>query len=120
MPDLRSTLAHLSEALADAVIASVRATTVPDILALTDGKPAPASRARRHAGRPRGSTAEKTAQTVAATVAYVKDHPRTDGKAARVALGIEKNRWSSCVARAITTKQLRKEGDLRATKYWAV
>jgi hypothetical protein len=114
MPDLRATLDDLSDALADAVLRALRASTVPSILASTE-----TTHARGRAGRPRGVT-KKTAAVLGVIVAYVKDHPGTSGEEARTALGIEKSRWSTYLVRALAAKQLRKEGSFRNTKYWAV
>jgi hypothetical protein len=78
---------------------------------------ASAKAAPRKVGRPAKTN---TAGIVESIVAYVRQHPATSGEAARKSLGIDRNKWSPSVAKAIESKKLRKQGERRSTKYWAV
>jgi hypothetical protein len=53
-------------------------------------------------------------------VSYIKSHPGTLGQNARKALGFPRSQWHTYISRAIKSGKLRREGDRRGTKYWAV
>jgi hypothetical protein len=146
---LRSQIQQFAAQFAAAVLHAVRGASLEDILAETTagatrsaasstvpahGKrgrgrpkgsknksptatPASAKAAPRKVGRPAKTN---TATIVESIVAYVQKHPGTSGEAARKSLGIDRNKWSPSVAKAIEAKKLRKQGERRSTKYWAV
>jgi hypothetical protein len=126
---LEAELEAITKTFVTAVVAAMRRASLTDILGVSEGQPA-----KRGRGRPPGSknkpgtpspTPEASAITITAPrpgliVAYVKSHPGTSGEEARAALGIPKPQWGTYVARALKGGQLRREGQKRATKYWAV
>jgi hypothetical protein len=65
---------------------------------------------------PKGSVTKKDYEAIISDIAA---NPGTTGALAKTALGLEKNRWSFCIARAIKEGKVRKEGELRSTRYWA-
>jgi hypothetical protein len=83
---------------------------------------APAARpdGPKRSGRPYGTVKASTAETTNKIVLHLRAHPGTTAEATRATLGIPKNQWSACVARALNDGHVRKEGTLRSTKYWAV
>ena len=138
---IRDTLNAMAAEFATSIIEAIHAATLADIL---DVRVPPAP--RRDRGRPRGSIT--TAVTKRATivspsdragrpeprhrgrpqnsagdaeliVAYLRSHPGVTGEEARKTLGLKKNRWNTCVYRAIRQGKIRKEGEHRSTRYWA-
>jgi len=122
-------LEAITKTFVSSIVAAMHKATLADILGASEGS-APA---KRGPGRPKGST--KKAADVASTptrltpadpadrarliVSYVKSHPGTGGEAVRGALGLAKDRWAYYDTKAQNAKLLRKEGQKRATKYWA-
>jgi hypothetical protein len=145
---LRTQIHQFAAQFAAAVLTAVRGASLEDILAeTTAGAPsrsAAPTKGKRGRGRPKGSknrspaakhavasakaaprkvgrpAKTNTAGIVESIVAYVRQHPATSGEAARKSLGIDRNKWSPSVAKAIESKKLRKQGERRSTKYWAV
>ena len=70
-------------------------------------------------GRPAGTTTQDTGATVELLVKYLRSHPASTGEEARKSLGLLKHTWNARVSRAIKEGKVRKEGDRRATRYWA-
>jgi len=112
-----------------AIVSAMRKASLADILGAEEQAPA-----RRGPGRPKGSVLKLAGpQSPAAAagagssaaprpeliLAYMKSHPGTSGEAARAALGIPRGQWGTYVARALKGGKLRKEGQKRATRYWA-
>ena len=50
---------------------------------------------------------------------YLRTHAGVTGEVARKSLGLEKNRWNTCVYRGIRDGKIRKDGERRSTRYWA-
>jgi len=128
-----------------AIIQAIQASSLAEILDV-----APALALRRGPGRPKGSTTTTAASSSASTavvrpvtpapaeppahrrrgrstdadaelvVKYLRSHPGTPGEAARKSLGLEKNRWNTCVYRGIRDGKIRGEGERRNTRYWTV
>jgi len=73
----------------------------------------------RAPGRPAGTTTQDTGATVELVVKYLRSHPASTGEEARKNLGLVKHTWNARVSRAIKEGKVRKEGDRRATRYWA-
>jgi hypothetical protein len=132
---LRTQLDAFATTLTDAILTAVRAGSLADIVMDAPGTP------RRGPGRPRnatsvianhapaskpvagttdGQTAVDAASTIDLIVKYLRSHPGTSGELTRKALGIARPRWSKAAARAVAAGKLRKEGERRSTKYWAV
>jgi len=77
---------------------------------------ASAAPAKPAAHRERGQNTDTDAELI---VKYPRSHPGTSGEAARNSLGLEKNRWNTCVYRALRDGKIRKDGERRSTRYWA-
>jgi hypothetical protein len=137
MPNaLRTQLDTLAATLTDAILTAVQSSgSLADILLDTPDAP------KRGPGRPRktapaisnhvpppkavagttgGQTAVDGASTIDLIIKYLRSHPGSSGEATRKTLGITKPRWSKAAARAVASGKLRKEGERRSTKYWAV
>jgi len=125
-------LEAITKTFVSSIVAAMRRATLVDIMGAGEGS-APA---KRGPGRPKGSTKQAVdvasvltraapappadpADRVGLIVSYVKSHPGTGGEAVRKALGFAKDRWAYYVTKALGAKLLRKEGQKRATKYWA-
>jgi hypothetical protein len=132
---LQQTLNGLAATFVASIIESIRASSLEDVgRDAPVAAAAPASRAPRPpraterlkprtgpaAPSGRRSGPRNTAKDAATIVAYLRSHPGSSGEAARHALGLEKNRWNTCVYRALRDGQIKKRGDRRSTKYWAV
>ena len=145
MPNtLRTSLDALAADLTAAIIQAIQASSLAEIL---DVPPAPAL--RRGPGRPKGSTistprsapatavlgpvasapaepaahrerGQSTEADAELIVKYLRSHPGTTGELARRSLGMEKNRWNTCVYRGIRDGKIRGEGERRNTRYWTV
>jgi hypothetical protein len=112
---LRDGLNALAATFAAGVVAALRAANVEDVSAVSGilqaaNLPAHVTRVAH----------ETVAERMALIVKYMKSHPGTTGEAARKALGLPKHTWSNMAAKAVAQGRLRKEGDRRATRYWAV
>lgn len=144
MPNaLRSNVDTLAAEFTAAIIRAIRASSLAEIL---DIQPAPAP--RRGPGRPRGSTTavltfaltaavvrpvasaaaepaahrergQSTDADAELIVKYLRTHAGVTGEVARKSLGLEKNRWNTCVYRGIRDGKIRKDGERRSTRYWA-
>ena len=62
---------------------------------------------------------QSTAEDSEMIVKYLRSHPGTTGEDARKTLGLVKNRWNTCVYRAVRDGKVRQEGERRSTRYWA-
>jgi hypothetical protein len=132
---LSSAIDALASEFAWKVVEAIRASSLAEILTEVPGAAPRPGRPPKLAARTASSTSEWTAkatptsgsrspkqdtgQTVELIVAYLRSHPGITGEGARKALGLEKNRWNTCVARAIKDGKVRKEGERRSTRYWA-
>ena len=125
-------LEAITKTFVSSIVAAMRKASLTDIMGAGEASPS----AKRGRGRPKGSTKkaadaapspprvastspEGPAARVSLIVSYVKSHPGTGGEAVRKALGLPRDRWAYYVTKALSAKQLRKEGQKRATKYWA-
>jgi len=109
---LRDELNALAATFAAGVVAALQAANVQDLSAasgILQAADLPAHVAR--------VAHETVAERMTLIVKYMKPHPGTTGEAARKALGLPKHTWST---RAVAQGTLRKEGDRRSTRYWAV
>jgi len=139
MPNsLRTNLNALAAEFASSIIQAIQDSSLAEILDI-ELPPSP----RRGPGRPRGSAtkvpparavhpsastapaepahrgpARSTDADAELVVKYLRSHPGTTGEAARRSLGREKNRWNTCVARAILDGKIRKQGERRSTRHW--
>ena len=109
-------LETITKTFVTAIVAAMRRASLKDILSA--GKEAPA-RPTRAPRLPR-HTPEGNAARSKVLVNYIKSHPGTLGQDARRALGFPRSQWHTYISRAIKSGKLRKEGDRRGTKYWAV
>ena len=109
-------LETITKTFVTAIVAAMRRASLKDILSAGEeapARPTPAPRLPRHT--PEGNAARSDA-----LVNYIKSHPGTLGQDARKALGFPRSQWHTYISRAIHAGKLRKEGDQRGTKYWAV
>jgi hypothetical protein len=127
MPSLSETLAALSQAFAEDVLAVARSTSIEDII--SNGAPM-----KHGPGRPRGSSTKTDVSalptevkrmgpamidsTASLIVSYVKSHQGVGGAEIRKELGIPANKWLRPLALALEKKGLSKQGKKRATTYW--
>ena len=124
----------LSRTFAMSIVDAMKRASLADILGAS-GSPGAAAPAKRGPGRPNGVTTnevptkrrpgrpsknENQTPRLDLVVAYVKSHPGSKPEAIRTALDIPQQQWGTYAARALKTGKLRKEGEKRATKYWAV
>jgi hypothetical protein len=110
---LRDSLEALVETLVASMVALVLDGTLADVAAAGPvGAAAEAAPVRR--GRP-----ARTARDTDAIVRRIAGHPGTTGEDARKALGLEKNRWSTCLRIALDAGRVRRVGEGRSTRYWA-
>ncbi len=135
---LRTELEALASTFTTAIVDAIRSSSLADILDVNvpqerpvrpgPGRPRsstttvtevaePATPPRP--GRPLGSTTQHTGATVDLVVKYLRSHPGSPGEEARKSLGLVKHTWNARVSRAIKERKVRKEGDRRATRYWA-
>ena len=125
-------LEAITKTFVASIVAAMRRASLTDIIGAGEG----AAPAKRGPGRPKGSTKKAAdvanaptggaatppatpAARVSLIVSYVKSHPGAGGEAIRKALGLPRDRWAYYVTKALGAKQIRKEGQKRATKYWA-
>jgi hypothetical protein len=139
---LRDAMNNLAAKFASTIIEAIRASSLAEILDVPL-RAAPG----RAPGRPRGSVSKAVTSTKAVVVVpaadaapsgpshrdrprstaedaeviakFLRSPPGTTGEQARKTLGLEKNRWNTCVYRAIRDGKIRKEGERRSTMYWA-
>ncbi len=127
-PSFAASIASLSEAFAVRVVSLLLSATVADVQALldptTEADPPPAAPARGPRGRApaRPSTDPRIAGEVAALQKHLALSPASGqrGEDARKALGWSKVKWNDRLSRALAEGRIRKEGEKRATRYWAV
>jgi hypothetical protein len=113
MPNaLQAQIEKFAAEFAQAVLQAIRAASLDDILAETQGSPP-----RWAHWPPPGSTVGTQAR-IDIIVAYVKGHPGTSGKDARDALAVFNSDWSRYVAKAVKAGLITKKGDRRGTTYW--
>jgi hypothetical protein len=135
---LRDTMNAMVAEFATSIIEAIHAATLADILDVrvplaprrdrgrrrgsitktvttTD---APSDRAAPPESRRRGRP-QNSAEDAELIVAYLRSHPGSTGEEARKTLGLKKNRWNTCMYRAIREGKIRKEGKHRSTRYWA-
>jgi hypothetical protein len=79
---------------------------------------APSKKADKADANGRGDT--KKAKAVQLLVAYVKSHPGENAERVRKALGLNREVWLRAVAHGLDQKLVRREGERRGTRYWAV
>jgi hypothetical protein len=135
---LRTELEALASAFTAAIVAAIRSSSLAEILdvnvpqetrvrRLADRRESTATKGTDVAepstaprpGRPVGTTTRDTGETVDLVVKYLRSHPGSSGEEARKSLGLVKHTWNARVSRAIKEGKVRKEGDRRATRYWA-
>ncbi len=131
---LRTELEALASTFTTAIVDAIRSSSLAEILDVNvpHAKHLPSPRTdaattnavdvastRRGPGRPVGSTKQDTRATVELVVKYLRSHPASTGEEARGSLGLVKHTWNARVSRAIKEGKVRKEGDRRATRYWA-
>jgi hypothetical protein len=130
---LRTELEALASTFATAIVETIRSSSLAEILDVNVPQETPAPRSPRGSttkgterstsprpGRPLGSTSHDTGATVELLVKYLRSHPGSPGEEARKSLGLLKHTWNARVSRAIKEGKVRKEGELRSTRYWAV
>jgi hypothetical protein len=147
---LRATIHQLTQTFATSIVAALRASNLADILSLSEeARPAPRApgdraRARgpsaKKPGRAKRTSAKRGAETgggeaVKASdgphigngssprdviLAHFRTHPGDTGEAARKKIGMARGQWSYTIGALMETGALRREGEKRATKYWAV
>ena len=132
---LRTELEALASTFTAAIVDAIRSSSLAEILdvnvpqrtpvrrdpraSTTKGTDAPEPSTAPRPGRPVGTTTRDTGETVDLVVKYLRSHPASTGEEARKTLGLVKHTWNARVSRAITDGKVRKEGDRRATRYWA-
>ncbi len=112
---LRDQLNALAATFAAGVVAAIRAAKVDDVSAVPGiiqaaNLPAHVERVAQ----------EAVADRMGLIVKYLKSHPGTTGEVARKALGLQKHTWTTMAAKAVAEGKLRKQGERRSTRYWAV
>ena len=112
---IRDELNALATTFAAGVIAALRDARVDDVSAV--------SGILQDADLPSkgtGGARETPPARLALLVMYIKSHPGITGEAARKALDMQKHTWSTMAARGVAEGKLRKEGERRSTRYWAL
>jgi len=131
---LRTELEALASTFTTAIVNAIRSSSLAEILDVsvshetrvhpgpkgsTTVTDAPEPSTPPRPGRPLGTTTQDTGATVELLVKYLRSHPGSPGEEARKCLGLVKHTWNARVSRAIKEGKVRKEGDRRATRYWA-
>ena len=133
---LRTELETLASTLTATIVDAIQSLSLAEIFDIPQGK-----LVQRAPGRPRGRSTKATLVADASTpprpgrpvetktqdtgavlelvVKYLRSHPGSAGEEARKHLCLVKHTWNARVSRAIKEGRVRKEGDRRATRYWA-
>jgi hypothetical protein len=124
MSALKTTIDALAQSFAQSIIVAIRSASLDDILRLPGDagggvRPSAASTVDVATRVTRTAAGQKTGRADR-IVEYIRAHPGSSGPAARKALGFPSAQWATYVARAIKAGRLRRVGERRKARYWAV
>jgi hypothetical protein len=127
---LTATIESLAQAFATAVIEAIRSASLEEIVAESGGRrglraqrgdegqlPVPF---RSRGARRQRRNSRALAKTASSIVAFVKAHPGSASEEIRSELSIPRSHWQRPVAMALASKKLRKKGEKRSTRYYAI
>jgi hypothetical protein len=119
MSTLQNTIGNLATQFANGVLAAIRTASLEDILAESNGAPS-----KRGPGRPaKGASASTTASSgdaIGAITALLATKPEgLRAEQIRAALKLDKPTVTKALTKALASKAVKKQGQKRATTYFA-
>ncbi|HEY1693646.1 MAG TPA: hypothetical protein VGG39_15870 [Polyangiaceae bacterium] len=127
MPTLQSTLQNLAQAFADQVVEAIRAASLQELTAVSNGAPRRArpvstrvrtSSPKLGGGRLARRSSDDIEQTLGLVVAALGSGPMRAEEITR-ALGLDKKELPRVIKLGLTSKAIKKKGQKRATLYSA-
>lgn len=123
MSNLKSEISRLAEDFAAAVLSAIRSASIEEILDQTSGRrraAASGARAPRDTGRRVRRSAADIASTVDAIESLLQKNPEgLRAEQIRTALGLQAKEMPRPLAEGLSQKRFSKEGQKRATTYFA-